>query len=251
MYGTLDHTMVRVADLDESLSWYEDHLGYEEHGRVEADEYTLVYLGPPDAGPEEATVELTYNHDGRTYELGDAWGHLAVRVRDVYDAYDELLTGGVEDYRDPDSCGGNYAFVRDPDGHEIELVERDGGARYGLDHTMIRVESADRAIGWYVRKLGYELHRRAEYDDFSLYFLAPPDAGPGAMSIELTENHDDSTYDVGDAWGHLAVRVDDLDAAWDRLRTRRAADYRDPASCGGQYAFTKDADGHEIELLPG
>jgi lactoylglutathione lyase len=54
---------------------------------------------------------------------------------------------------------------------------------------------------------------------------------------------------MGDAWGHLAARVDDLDEAWDHLMTREADDYRDPASCDDRYAFTRDNEGHEIELL--
>ncbi|PSP82225.1 glyoxalase [Halobacteriales archaeon QS_1_68_17] len=249
MDATLDHTMMRVYDLEESLDWYRTHLDYEEKGRWEADTFTNVFLGPADAHDERALLELTYNHDGRTYTMGDAWGHIAVRVTDVHDAYEELMDEGVEDYRDPDPCGGSYAFVKDPDGHEIELVERDHGARWSLDHTMIRVEDADAAIGWYVRKLDYDLVRRAEFDDFALYFVEPGDAAEEAMSVELTYNYDGRSYTMGDAWGHLAVRAASLDETWDRLIERDAADYRDPESCGGRYAFTKDADGHEIEIV--
>ena len=246
---TLDHTMMRVEDLDASLDWYTTHLGYEEKGRWEADTFTNVFLGPPDAGEDAALLELTYNHDGRTYTMGDAWGHVAVRVSDVYEAYEALMDAGVEEYRDPDSCGGSYAFVRDPDGHEVELVERDYGSRWSLDHTMIRVEDADAAIGWYARKLGYDLVRRSEHDSFALYFMAPPDADEEAMTVELTYNYDGRSYDLGDAWGHMAVRTDDLEGFWGTLMERDAEDYRDPESCGGRYAFTKDLDGHEVEIV--
>jgi lactoylglutathione lyase len=68
------------------------------------------------------SVELTYNYDGRAYELGDAWGHLAVRVDDLEEGWDRLMTREAEDYRDPESCDNNYAFTKDPDGHEIEIV---------------------------------------------------------------------------------------------------------------------------------
>ena len=249
MTGILDHTMMRVEDLEESLAWYRDHFGYEEKGRWEADTFTNVFLGPPDASEAGALLELTYNHDGRSYEMGDAWGHVAVRVRDVYDAYERLLAQGVEDYRDPDSCGGSYAFVTDPDGHEVELVERDHGALWSLDHTMVRVEDADSAIGWYARKLDYELFRREEFDDFALYFMKPGDAPDEAMSVELTYNYDGRSYEMGDAWGHVAVRAADLNGFWATLMERDAEDYRDPESCGGRYAFTKDADGHEVEIV--
>jgi lactoylglutathione lyase len=249
MSAILDHTMMRVEDLEESLEWYQTHLGYEEIGRWEADTFTNVFLQAPDAHEDGAYLELTYNHDGRSYTFGDAWGHIAVRVEDVYDAYEQLMQEGVEDYRDPDSCGGSYAFVTDPDGHEIELVERDHGAKWSLDHTMIRVEDADDAIGWYTRKLDHDMLRRSEHSSFALYFMAPGDAPAEAMSVELTYNYDGRSYEMGDAWGHMAVRTPDLTGFWDDLMTRDAEDYRDPESCGNRYAFTKDSDGHEIEIV--
>ena len=249
MDGRLDHVMMRVYDLEESLDWYTTHLDYEEKSRREADTFTNVHLGPADVHPDGATLELTYNHDGRSYEMGDAWGHIAVRVEDVYDAYEQLMDEGVEDYRDPESCGGSYAFVKDPDGHEVELVERDYGARWSLDHTMVRVEDADAAIGWYARKLGYEPVGRWEADTFANYFLAPPGAGEEAMAVELTYNYDGRSYALGDAWGHVAVRSGDLEAYWETLMTREAEDYRDPESCDHNYAFTTDPDGHEVEVV--
>jgi len=69
------------------------------------------------------------------------------------------------------------------------------------------------------------------------------------MTVELTYNYDGRAYEMGDAWGHLAVRTDDLDEAWESLLERDAVDYRDPESCDNNYAFTKDADGHEIEVV--
>jgi len=248
----LDHTMLRVEDLDRSIRWYGDHFGYEEVGRWEADTFTNVFLQAPDAHEAGATLELTYNHDDRTYDFGDSWGHIAVRVPEdkLQSSYEQLMAEGVEDYRDPESCDNRYAFVKDPDGHEIELVKRDYGAKWSLDHTMLRVADADAALGWYVRKLDYDLVRREEFDDFALYFVAPGDAPAEAMTLELTYNYDGRSYEMGDAWGHVAVGTEDLEETWDALMTRHADDYRDPESCGGDYAFTKDPDGHEIEIVP-
>jgi len=248
MDATLDHTMMRVEDLDESLDWYTTHLDYEEKGRWEAETFTNVFLGPEDVHEDGALLELTYNHDGRSYTMGDGWGHIAVRVEDVEEAYYELMDEGVEDYRPPEENPG-YAFVKDPDGHEVEIVERDHGARWSLDHTMIRVEDADETLGWFTRKLEYEHTGRWEADTFANYFMKPTDAPEEAMAVELTYNYDGRTYDLGDAWGHLAVRVEDLEDAWDTLLTRETEDYRDPESCDYNYAFTKDPDGHEIEIV--
>ena len=249
MDGTLDHVMMRVEYLEDSLDWYENHLEYEEQGRWDADTFTNVFLGPTDGHPDGALLELTYNHDDRSYTMGDAWGHIAVRVDDVYDAYEQLMDEGVEDYRDPDSCGGRYAFVKDPDGHEIEIVQRDFGAPWSLDHTMIRVEDADAALGWFTRKLEYEHTGRWEADTFANYFMKPEGAADEEMAVELTYNYDGQSYEMGDAWGHLAVRTGDLHDYWDDLLVREAEDYRDPESCGDRYAFTKDVDGHEIEIV--
>lgn len=249
MLPVLDHVMMRVEDLDAALEWYTTHFDYVEHGRWEADTFTNVYLGPESPHTDEALLELTYNHDGRRYDMGDAWGHIAVRVTDVYDAYEELMTGGVEDYRDPDSCGGRYAFVKDPDGHEVEIVSRDYGTRWSLDHTMIRVVDADAALGWFTRKLEYVNHRRWEADSFANFHMRHPEASEDAMTVELTYNYDGRSYEMGDAWGHLAVRTADLHDFWDMLMERDAAEYRDPASCDDRYAFTKDFDGHEIEIV--
>jgi lactoylglutathione lyase len=248
MNGTLDHTMMRVEDLDESLDWYTTHLDYEEKGRWEAETFTNVFLGPEDVHDEGALLELTYNHDGRTYDTGDAWGHIAVRVEDVHDAYYELMDEGVEDYRRPEDNPG-YAFVKDPDGHEIEIVEGDHGEKWSIDHTMIRVEDADQALGWWMRKLEYEHTGRWEADSFANYFMKPEGAAEEAMAVELTYNYDGRTYEMGDAWGHMAVRVSDLEDGWDDLMTRGAEDYRDPESCDYNYAFTKDPDGHEVEVV--
>jgi len=222
MDATLDHTMIRVEDLEETTDWYSEHLDYVEHGRWEADSFTNVFMGPEEVHDEGALLELTYNHDDRSYEMGDAWGHIAVRVPEgeLESEYDELLDEGVEDYRDPESCGGNYAFVTDPDGHEIEIVQREHGAKWSLDHTMMRIEDADAAIGWYAHKLDYEMFRRSDNEDFALYFLKPEDAADEAMSVELTYNYDEDGYEMGDAWGHVAVRTDDLDDAWEALMTR-------------------------------
>jgi lactoylglutathione lyase len=114
---------------------------------------------------------------------------------------------------------------------------------------MVRVEDADAAIGWYARKLGYDMFRRSEHSSFALYFMNPENAADEAMSVELTYNYDGSSYEMGDAWGHLAVRSDDLHDDWETLLERGAEDYRDPESCNDRYAFTKTVDGHEIEVL--
>ena len=252
MTGLFDHVMLRVSDLEESVEWYQTHLEYEQKDRYEGDGFTIVYLGPEDMHDDGAMLELTSNHGEEVEEVGDAWGHIAVRVPEdeLEERYQQLMDEGVDDYRDPESCGGRYAFVKDPDGHEVEIVKRDYGAVWSIDHTMIRVEDADEALGYWTRKFEYKEPRsRWEASSFANYFMGPEDAPQEAMWLELTYNYDGRSYTMGDAWGHLAVRVDDLAEDWDQLMLREAPDYRDPESCDNLYAFTKDQDGHEIELI--
>lgn len=242
-----DHTMIRVSDLNQSIDWYGTYLEYEQKDRYDGDGFSIVYLGPEDAGEDAAMLELTHD-ENESVAVGDAWGHIAVRVEDVYDAYYELMDEGVEDYRRPEDNPG-YAFIKDPDGHEIEIVEREHGARWSLDHTMIRVEDATQALGFWVRAFEYEPAGRWESETFANYFLVSSNASDEAMSVELTYNYDGRTYTTDTGWGHLCVQVDDLHQTWDQLMSRGARAYRDPDSNDELYAFTTTPTGHEIELL--
>jgi lactoylglutathione lyase len=126
MNGKLLHTMVRVADLERAVRFYVDVLGMREQRRkvLEKADATLVFL--TDETGHHA-IELTYNHDGRSYELGNQFGHFAFGVSDLDRARDELARHGVTFTRGPytvSAGGSRIAFVRDPDGVEIELIEQ-------------------------------------------------------------------------------------------------------------------------------
>jgi lactoylglutathione lyase len=116
------HTMVRVADLDESLDFYCNKLGLKEVRRkeVEAGRFTLVFLAAP--GDEDAQVELTYNWDPEEYGEGRNFGHLAYAVEDIYQACQTLMDAGVTINRPPRD--GYMAFVRSPDNISIELLQK-------------------------------------------------------------------------------------------------------------------------------
>jgi lactoylglutathione lyase len=125
MQARLLHTMIRVKDLDRSVRFYTQVLGLRESRRkvLEKADATLVFL--VDAAGHHP-IELTYNHDGRDYELGDQFGHLAFGVPELDAARRELAGHGVEFSRGPyrvSEGGSRIAFIRDPDGIEIELIE--------------------------------------------------------------------------------------------------------------------------------
>ena len=123
------HTMVRVANLEQSLDFYCNKLGLVETRRVENEKgrYTLVFLAADDdVGRAKETraplLELTHNWDEHEYQGGRNFGHLAYRVDDIYETCKRLMEAGVTINRPPRD--GNMAFIRSPDNISIELLQR-------------------------------------------------------------------------------------------------------------------------------
>lgn len=123
------HTMLRVKDLDRSVEFYTKLLGMKELRRREVPDgkYTLAFVGYGDEA-DNSVVELTYNWDQKDgYELGTGFGHLAVGLPDVYKACEDLKRAGAKITREagPVKFGTTViAFVEDPDGYKVELVQR-------------------------------------------------------------------------------------------------------------------------------
>ncbi len=122
------HTMLRVGDLDRSIRFYTDVMGMKLLRRSEntSQNYTLAFLGYG-SNPEHAEIELTYNHGVSRYELGTAYGHIAIGVPDAAAACERIRAGGGNVTREAGPVKGGttvIAFVTDPDGYKIELIER-------------------------------------------------------------------------------------------------------------------------------
>ena len=120
------HTMLRVGDLDRSIKFYTEVLGMQELRRNDypEGEFTLAFIGYGKES-EEAVIELTYNWGVDKYELGDAYGHIAIEVPDVYEACEKMRASGGKIIRDagPMNAGTTIiAFLEDPDGYQIELI---------------------------------------------------------------------------------------------------------------------------------
>ena len=122
------HTCLRVRDLEKSLAFYCGFIGLREvGGKRIADEATLVFLADEGGGH---LVELTCNHDGREYTLGDQFGHLAFGVPDLAAVEAEVKRRGWEFWPSRPEVGSKYLFVCDPDGYDVEILEtqdRGGG----------------------------------------------------------------------------------------------------------------------------
>ena len=122
------HTMLRVGNLERSIDFYTQVLGMKLIRRSENPEYkySLAFVGYG-SNPEHAELELTYNHGVDKYEMGAAYGHIALGVPDAYAACDKIKAAGGQVTREAGPVKGGstvIAFVTDPDGYKIELIER-------------------------------------------------------------------------------------------------------------------------------
>ncbi len=127
------HTMLRVKDLDESLHFYCDVLGMKLLRRSEYPEgkFTLAFVGYGDES-EGAVIELTYNWGKADYVLGDAFGHVAIGVPDIRVTCERLRSAGARIVREPGPMKHGstvIAFLEDPNGYRIELIEQKPHAR--------------------------------------------------------------------------------------------------------------------------
>lgn len=117
--------MLRTGSPEEMIEFYEEAFGFELTRKSEQETFTLYFLGSED---QTAEIELTHNHgeDGE-YEKGEGFGHIAIhtdRDQSLQEAYNQAVEAGGEDYRPPEDCPGNYAFVKDPEGYEVEILGR-------------------------------------------------------------------------------------------------------------------------------
>ena len=122
------HTMLRVGDLQRSIDFYTKVLGMQLLRRSENPEYkySLAFVGY-EGNPAQAEIELTYNYGTDSYDLGSAYGHIALGVPDAYAAVDKIKAAGGNVTREAGPVKGGktvIAFVTDPDGYKIELIER-------------------------------------------------------------------------------------------------------------------------------
>lgn len=127
------HTMLRVGNLEQSLTFYTEVLGMKllRQRDYEEGRFTLAFVG---YGDEEnnTVLELTHNWDTSNYELGNAYGHIAIGVNDAYQACEDIKARGGKVVREAGPMKGGVtviAFVEDPDGYKIELIQQDQDAR--------------------------------------------------------------------------------------------------------------------------
>jgi len=124
------HTMLRVGNLQRSIDFYTQVIGMKVLRALDQpdEKYTLTFLGFGEES-ETCVLELTYNYDVHTYELGNAYGHIAIGVSDIKKVTTDIKRRGIRFSLEPTQLKGSneiIAFITDPDGYEIELIERPG-----------------------------------------------------------------------------------------------------------------------------
>jgi lactoylglutathione lyase len=122
--------MLRVGDLQRAIDFYTQALGMQllRVTRRPEQQYDLAFVGFGN-NPDHAEIELTYNYGVTTYDMGTAYGHIALGVADVYATCEKIRAAGGRITREPGPVKGGdtvIAFVQDPDGYKIELIERAG-----------------------------------------------------------------------------------------------------------------------------
>jgi lactoylglutathione lyase len=131
------HTMLRVGDLQRSIDFYTEVLGMKLLRTSDNPEYKykLAFLGYG-SNPDHAELELTYNYGVDSYDMGNAYGHIAISADDIYQVCDQVRAKGGNITREPGPVKGGstvIAFITDPDGYKVELIERkDDAAGAGL-----------------------------------------------------------------------------------------------------------------------
>ena len=122
------HTMLRVGDMQRSVDFYTKSLGMQLLRTTDRPEqkYSLAFVGYADES-EQAVIELTYNYGVSSYDLGTGYGHIAIGVDDIHGVCERVKAAGGLVPRAPGAVKGGttvIAFVQDPDGYKIELIER-------------------------------------------------------------------------------------------------------------------------------
>ena len=125
--GRLNHVGVATASIERSIAFYRDVLGMQLISRKDYPEgkFTLAFVGFG-KNPEQAELELTYNWDTSAYDLGNAYGHIALGVDDIYAVAERIRAAGGKITREPGPMKHGttvIAFVQDPDGYKIELID--------------------------------------------------------------------------------------------------------------------------------
>eukprot|EP00188_Purpureofilum_apyrenoidigerum_P002561 Plantae.Rhodophyta-Purpureofilum_apyrenoidigerum.ctg2631.p1 GENE.Plantae.Rhodophyta-Purpureofilum_apyrenoidigerum.ctg2631~~Plantae.Rhodophyta-Purpureofilum_apyrenoidigerum.ctg2631.p1 ORF type:complete len:310 (+),score=68.96 Plantae.Rhodophyta-Purpureofilum_apyrenoidigerum.ctg2631:135-1064(+) len=251
------HVVYRVGNLDKTKEFYTKCLGMKVlRERDNPDEkYTNCFVGyGPEQNGEHFSIELTYNYGVEKYNLGDGFNHLGLCLPDVYEAAENAKQNGGKIIREAGPVKGGstiIAFAEDPDGYHFEFVQRK--QRDPLAQVSLRCGDLDKSIKFYRDALGMNLIRTMDVSEqkFTLAFLG---YGPENDStvMKLTYNYGVTKYDLGDAYGQIAVSSPDIYKAAEHIKAAGYEVARDPGpvpGIGTKITAVKDPDGYKIVIV--
>jgi len=287
-------SMLRIKDPTKSLAFYQELMGMRLLDRIDFESmgFSLYFLASipeneetPEPGTAEAhsylwnypgtTLELTHNYgteneEGAVYHAGnlpqvgnrrDGFGHIAFSVGDVYEFSENLEERGIKFQKKPNEGRmKGLAFALDPDGYWVELLGSGLSTPPCLAQTMLRVKDPAKSIEFYTKHFGMEVLSKADYADFSLFFLGSSNYKQGCPVLELTHNHGTEkdpefshftgNEDGRKGFGHIGFLVDDV---YKTCADLSSAGYElqkapDAGSMKG-LAFVKDPDGYWVEVI--
>lgn len=286
METMLNHTSLRIRDPETSLEFYKKHFGMSllKTLTVTQHKFTNYFMAFDSEGScyhgipwylRQGILELSYTHgaevEGFKANNGNeepyrGFGHICFSVPNLEEKCAELEANGVKfKKRMSEGRQKDIAFVLDPDGYWIELIQN-SGVSSRFNHTMLRVKDKNLALNFFENKLGMKLVDKMDNPDanFTLFFLSfKPLNGPRMDEeglLELTYNYGtekdkDFAYHSGNVdpkgYGHLCIVVDDIYATVKQLEEQGVKITKQPQDGDLKFlAFIEDPDGYSIEILP-
>jgi len=227
----INHVSYRVLDIEKSLNFYRNVLGMKLLKRKINETFSVYVLGfaekLEDLG-EEGTITLLRNHDQtEAYDLGEGYGHVAIGSPDIYKLAEEIKQAGGNVTREPGPVKGGkteIAFVTDPDGYKIELIQRDPSEwKAKLLHCMLRVDDLEETQTFYEKAFGMKRLRCSDNEEYkySLGFQGFEEEKKATV-FEWTKNWDRKGYEKGNGYAYSGILVDDMDKATEMLKAANA-----------------------------
>ncbi|OMO83498.1 hypothetical protein CCACVL1_11378 [Corchorus capsularis] len=218
------NAVLRVSDLNRTIEFYTESLGMKVLRRREFPEkdYFGAVLG---FGPENSqfVLHLKQIHQGEKLEIGTAYGHFGIATEDAYKKVEEIRARGGVIRREPGTLPGLsqiFAFVEDPDGYSIEILERPPTPA-PINHIMLQVVVLDRAIQFYQKALGMQLILRFDNpaEQYTIAILGYGTNFTQITSVELQYNYNVTKYTKGNGYIQVAISTDDVFKSVDAVKS--------------------------------
>jgi lactoylglutathione lyase len=247
------HVAYRVKDLQQNIEFFQKFFGCNVIRQVDKENETTAIINFEKDDKSTTSIALTASKPAKEYNLGTGYGHLAFLAPDIYETCKSIEEKGGNVVRKPGPVKGGktvIAFVLDPDGKKVELIQQEGWKCKFL-HLMIRVGDLEKSIAFYSNLLGMKELRRSENKEYkyTLAFLGYGDEQNNTV-IELTYNWGVSSYELGDSFQRIGIAVnEDVNDLLKEFEKNSSDSIVSKPSKDQPYLVVKDPDGYEVALV--